>query len=102
MNRLSWFFFGAIFACLLAAAAFGQTSIEGAGSYPQAEFHMARVIYKTFGGGGSHGFVEPWWAIDYPVAEQHFLPALRRLYVVRQLWRLFGRYRRVRSATAGV
>src|SRR5262245_46783223 len=46
---------------------------------PDAEFHMARVIYKTFGGGGSHGIIQPWWAIDYPYAEHHFLAALRRL-----------------------
>jgi Domain of unknown function (DUF4159) len=46
---------------------------------PEAEFHMARAKYPTRGGGGSHGYFEPWWAIDYPVAEQHFLPALRRL-----------------------
>src|ERR1043166_3267356 len=46
---------------------------------PEAEFHLARMKYATRGGGGSHGYFEPWWAIDYPVAEQHFLPALRRL-----------------------
>src|SRR5438045_700330 len=46
---------------------------------PEAEFHLARMIYKTFGGGGSHGYFEPWWAIDYPLAEEHFLPALRRM-----------------------
>ncbi len=46
---------------------------------PEAEFHMARLIYRTRGGGGSHGFVQPWWAIDYPFAEEHFLPALQRM-----------------------
>jgi hypothetical protein len=46
---------------------------------PQAEFQMARLIYRTRGGGGSHGFFQPWWAIDYPFAEEHFLPALRRM-----------------------
>ena len=45
---------------------------------PEAEFHFARMIYRTFGGGGSHGYFQPWWAIDYPLAEEHFLPALRR------------------------
>jgi len=49
------------------------------GDWPEAEFHMARVIYRTFGGAGSRGFRQPWWAIDYPMAEEHFLPALRRL-----------------------
>ncbi len=48
-------------------------------SPPEAEFHMARMIYRTYNGGGSHGFWEPWWAIDYPLAEEHYLPALRRM-----------------------
>ena len=45
---------------------------------PEAEFQMARMKYRTFGGGGSHGYFQPWWAIDYPLAEEHFFPALRR------------------------
>jgi hypothetical protein len=45
---------------------------------PQAEFQMLRMKYLTFGGGGSHGYWQPWWAIDYPLAEEHFFPALRR------------------------
>ncbi len=45
---------------------------------PEGEFHMARVKYRTYGGAGSRGFIQPWWAIDYPFAEAHFLPALRR------------------------
>ena len=46
---------------------------------PMAELHMARVIYRTYGGAGSRGFIQPWWAIDYPFAEEHFFDALRRL-----------------------
>jgi len=68
--------------CLLAALANSQTgkrSGPGDGEWPEAEFHMARLIYRTFGGGGSRGFYNRWWAIDYPMAEIHFLPALRRL-----------------------
>ncbi len=49
------------------------------GDSPEAEFHMARVVYRTFGGAGSRGFFQPWWAIDYPYAEEHFFEALRRL-----------------------
>jgi hypothetical protein len=45
---------------------------------PEAEFQMLRMKYRTFGGGGSHGYFQPWWAIDYPLAEAHFFPALRR------------------------
>ena len=45
---------------------------------PQAEFHMARLIFSS-GLGGFRGFFNNWWAIDYPEAEEHFLPALRRV-----------------------
>src|SRR5262244_2026265 len=45
---------------------------------PEAEFQLVRMKYRTFGGGGSHGYFQPWWAIDYPLAEEHFFPALRR------------------------
>ena len=49
---------------------------------PEAEFHMARLIYGqsgTFGGGFRGGFGRGWWAIDYPDAEFHFTRGLRRL-----------------------
>ena len=42
---------------------------------PEAEFHMARLIYSTPYGNG----FRPWWAIDYPEAEFHFMQGLRRL-----------------------
>jgi len=67
--------------CLLAGTASSRAakrSRDIGADGPEAEFHMARMIYKTFGGGGSRGFFQPWWAIDYPLAEEHFLPALRR------------------------
>ena len=60
----------------------GIASSQTARSYvngPEAEFHMARMVYRSFGGAGSRGSRQPWWAIDYPMAEEHFLPALRRL-----------------------
>ncbi|MBI3895679.1 MAG: DUF4159 domain-containing protein [Acidobacteria bacterium] len=68
--------------CLLAGIAHSQIGDRGRDTndgLPEAEFHMARMIYRTFGGAGSRGFAQPWWAIDYPMAEEHFLPALRRL-----------------------
>ena len=46
---------------------------------PEAEFHMARLAYATAGCAGSRGFCNPWWAIDYPEAEAHFLPAVLRM-----------------------
>jgi len=70
-------------------AAMGEPGTRGyrdlakdAVSPPETEFHMGRMIYRTQGGGGSHGFWEPWWAIDYPEAEEHFLVALRRMTTV--------------------
>jgi len=45
-----------------------------------SEFQMARLMYRTQGGcAGSHGLCQPWWAIDYPYAEEHFLAAMNRL-----------------------
>lgn len=47
--------------------------------YPQAEFHFARLAYDSHGRcAGSRGFCMPMWSIDYPYAEEHFLPALER------------------------
>jgi hypothetical protein len=69
--------------CLLAGIATSQayrspdTHQDAKGR--EAEFHMARVKYRTFGGAGSHGYIQPWWAIDYPLAEEHFFAALRRV-----------------------
>ena len=58
------------FAPLLAAAQEQST--------PEAEFHMARLVYA----GGMAGSWRPWWAIDYPDAEFHFTRGLRRLTTV--------------------
>jgi hypothetical protein len=46
---------------------------------PEAEFHMARMAYATNGCAGSRGYCNAFWAIDYPYAEGHFLPALERM-----------------------
>lgn len=69
------------FMCLAAASLMARYDDrpQGPGDRPDAEFHLARLIYRTFGGGGSRGYIQPWWAIDYPMAEEHFLPALRRM-----------------------
>lgn len=65
---------------LAAGLARSQRTPAGPGQTTEkVEFQLARVIYRTLGGGGSRGFVNPWWAIDYPEAEMHFLPALARL-----------------------
>lgn len=49
---------------------------------PEAEFHMARMIYSDGNGPGRRGrfgFRRGWWAIDYPSAEFHFTRGVRRL-----------------------
>jgi len=48
---------------------------------PEAEFHMARMVYADGGAGGRGrwGFRRGWWAIDYPSAEFHFTRGVRRL-----------------------
>ena len=61
--------------CLLAGIASSQTAHrtgDTRADSPEAEFHMVRMKYRTFGGAGSHGIIQPWWAIDYPYAEDHF------------------------------
>jgi len=48
------------------------------GDLPEAEFHLARVIYRTNRRAGSHGYIQPMWAVDYPLADAHFLRTLER------------------------
>lgn len=43
---------------------------------PEAEFHMARLVYAS--GQGQRAW-RPWWAIDYPDAEYHLTRGLSRL-----------------------
>src|SRR2546427_10034778 len=72
---------GILIVCLAAAIASihaSPPSRDTHGDGPQAEFQMARVKYRTFGGGGSHCYFQTWGAIDYPLAEKHFFAALRR------------------------
>ncbi len=51
------------------------------GMDPQAEFHMARMVYADGGarGRGRFGVRRGWWAIDYPSAEIHFHGGVSRL-----------------------
>jgi hypothetical protein len=66
--------------CLLFLSAVATQS-PASNAPPEAEFHMARMIYTIAGGGGGFRFGpgQPWWAIDYPEAEDHFLQGVRRL-----------------------
>jgi hypothetical protein len=73
---------GGLIACLIGAGAsaqFGRRSQPNPVGLPDAEFHMARFAYGTAGCSGSRGSCNTWWAIDYPYAEAHFLPAVERL-----------------------
>ena len=69
----------AMLACSLAVAASSQNFKDPTeGDRPDAEFQIARVMYGTNARAGSRGIAQPMWAVDYPLAEAHFLQALRR------------------------
>jgi hypothetical protein len=73
-----------VFACLAGGIASAQfwrqtVGIEPRSGPPEAEFHMARLAYHSRGCAGSRGTCNPYWAIDYPLAEAHFLPAIERM-----------------------
>jgi Domain of unknown function (DUF4159) len=68
----------AVIVCLVGGIASAQFWRLEAGP-PAAEFHMGRLVYAAYGCAGSRGSCNPWWAIDYPGAEAHFLPALERM-----------------------
>ncbi|MDT8398199.1 MAG: DUF4159 domain-containing protein [Pseudomonadales bacterium] len=77
---------GLLVAGLFAGPGFAQQNSPAQNKDPEAEFHMARMIYAdTSGGrvGGSRrygfGYRPGWWAIDYPEAETHFISGIRRL-----------------------
>jgi len=58
---------------------FRQGAPNSPPQYPEAEFHFARVAYDSHGRrAGSRGGNMAMWSIDYPYAEEHFLPALER------------------------
>jgi hypothetical protein len=63
----------------LAGAAVAQSwrHRDDAARWPEAEFHMGRLIYDDRHAG--YRAFRPWWAIDYPEAEYHFTQGLRRL-----------------------
>ena len=64
-----------VFALIMAAVSAQADN----GETPEAEFHMARMMYAS----GQVGWGwRQWWAIDYPDAEYHFTRGLRRLTAV--------------------
>src|SRR5215467_5267781 len=63
---------------IIPAAARAQRRDPRIGDRPEAEFHLARMIYRTNRRAGSHGYIQPMWAVDYPLADAHFLRTLER------------------------
>src|SRR5215831_11173306 len=86
LSRVSWArsFRLLAFACvefllfLICGVAGSQRHDPRIGERPEAEFHLARVIYRTNRRAGSHGYIQPMWAVDYPLADAHFLRTLER------------------------
>jgi hypothetical protein len=66
------------FLLLLTGADGSQRHDPRVGDQPEAEFHLARVIYRTNRRAGSHGYFQPMWAVDYPLSDAHFLRTLER------------------------
>lgn len=65
---------------LLGGIALSQTDKRRSDpNLPEAEFHLARLAFGTDRRANSRGFNTPMWAVDYPMAEVNFLPALTRL-----------------------
>jgi hypothetical protein len=48
------------------------------GDWPEDEFHLARMVYRTNRSAGSRDWIQPMWAVDYPLSDEHFLATLRR------------------------
>jgi hypothetical protein len=71
----------ALAACVGLCASLFAAIAERGPMIPEAEFHLARMVYEDGGafGRGRYGFRRGWWAIDYPEAEIHFRQGVTRL-----------------------
>jgi hypothetical protein len=71
----------ALLLALVVSGADAPSRAEGAAVLPRHEFQIARLIYDAGGMERGFGFGggRPWWAIDYPEAEYHFINGIRRL-----------------------
>src|SRR5262245_35087510 len=78
MTRRLSFACGALLLFLLPGVAGSQRHDPSVGEMPEAEFHLARMIYRTNRRAGSHGYLQPMWAVDYPLSDEHFLDTLKR------------------------
>ncbi len=71
-----------IVVAILAVAPLALNSNDLPSGIARHEFQMARLIYGNASGmdrGFGFGGGRPWWAIDYPEAEYHFINGIRRL-----------------------
>ena len=81
IGRLGFVCVGIVFFLVPGVAGF-QWRDPRVGDLPEAEFHMARVIYRTNRRAGSHGYIQPMWAVDYPLSDAHFFTTLKRYTLV--------------------
>jgi len=70
--------FATLLVFLIPGLAGSQRRDPRIGELPEAEFHLARVIYRTNRSAGSHGYIQPMWAVDYPLSDEHFFVTLKR------------------------
>jgi hypothetical protein len=71
-----------LFLFVIPGVAGSQRHDPRVGKLPEAEFHLARMIYRTNRRAGSHGYIQPMWAVDYPLSDAHFLRTLERYTTV--------------------
>jgi hypothetical protein len=71
-----------LFLFVIPGVAGSQRHDPRVGALPEAEFHLARMIYRTNRRAGSHGYIQPMWAVDYPLSDAHFLRTLERYTTV--------------------
>ena len=76
--KLSGFACVGLVVFLIPGVAGSQRHDPRVGESPEAEFHLARLIYRTNRRAGSHGYIQPMWAVDYPLSDAHFLRTLER------------------------
>src|SRR5262245_47379397 len=69
---------GLLVCCLASAAGSQGRRDPTVGDRPDAAFQIAPVRYATNARAGSHGVNNPTWAVDFPLAEEHFVSTLKR------------------------
>src|SRR5262245_16580367 len=60
----------------------GSQRLDPRSEAPEAAFHLACMIDRTNRRAGSHGYIQPMWAVDYPLSDAHFLRTLERYTMI--------------------